>query len=109
MVNRILTGAGFELNKTYKETRFLKPPKTSYCVYFDSIVRRGADSINLITEHSYTIELYSYTKDAEAEAKIEQALDEYAIPFEKLERNWLDSESLYQTVYNFDFIEKEEG
>lgn len=106
MVNKILTGAGFELNKTYKETRFLKPPKTSYCVYFDSIVRRGADSANLIKEHSYTIELYSYAKDAEAEAKIEQALDEYAIQFEKLERTWLDTESLYQTIYNFDFIEK---
>ena len=106
MVNKILTGAGFELNKTYKETRFLKPPKTSYCVYFDSIVRRGADSKNLITEHSYTIELYSYAKDAEAEAKIEAQLDEYAIPFEKLERSWLDSESLYQVVYTFNYREK---
>ena len=106
MVNNILTGAGFELNKTYKETRFLKPPTTSYCVYFDSIVRRGADRLNLITEHSYTIELYSYAKDAEAEAKIERKLDEYAIPYEKLERSWLDTESLYQVVYTFDYIEK---
>lgn len=106
MVNKILTGAGFELNKTYKETRFLKPPKVSYCIYLDSIMRRGADSLNLITEHNYTIELYSYAKDAEAEAKIEAQLDEYAIPFEKSERYWLDSESLYQVVYTFDYIEK---
>jgi hypothetical protein len=106
MVKTILTKAGFIENKTFKETRFLKPPTTSYCVYFDSITRRGADAKNLIKEHSYTIELYAYTKDAEAEAKIEQALDEYAIPYEKLERTWLDSESLYQTVFNFDFIEK---
>lgn len=106
MVSNILTESGFELNKTYKETRFLKPPKVSYCVYFDSVVRRGADSKNLITEHGYTIELYSYTKDPESEAKIESKLDEYAIPYEKIGRTWLESEQLYQVVYTFDYIEK---
>ena len=106
MVKALLTEAGFELNKTFKETRFLKPPKTSYCIYLDNFTRRGGDSVNLIKEHNYTIELYSYTTDAEAEAKIEQALDEYAIPFDKSERYWLDTEQLYQVVYTFDFIEK---
>lgn len=106
MVKSILTGAGFIQGKTFKETRFLKPPKTSYCIYLDDVTRRGADSANLITEHNYTIELYSYTVDAEAEAKIEQALDEYPIVYEKMSRNWLDSEQLYQVVYTFDYIEK---
>lgn len=106
MVKSILTGAGFIQGKTFKETRFLKPPKTSYCIYLDNFTRRGADSVNLIKEHNYTIELYSYTVDAEAEAKIEQALDEYPIAYEKSERYWLDTEQLYQVVYTFDYIEK---
>lgn len=106
MVKKLLTEAGFELNKTFKETRFLKPPKTSYCVYFDSFTRRGGDSVNLIKEHIYSVELYSYTVDIESEAKIEKALDKYAIDYEKSDRYWLESEQLYQVIYNFDYIEK---
>ena len=29
MVDKVLTGAGFIANKTYKETRFIKPPTTT--------------------------------------------------------------------------------
>jgi uncharacterized protein (UPF0305 family) len=106
MVKALLTEAGFELNKTFKETRFLKPPKTSYCIYLDNFTRRGGDSVNLIKEHNYAIELYSYTVDSEAESKIEQALDKYALDYAKSERYWLETESLYQVIYTFDFIEK---
>ena len=106
MVKALLTEAGFELNKTFKETRFIKPPKTSYCIYLHDFTRRGGDSVNLIKENNYTIELYTYTIDAEAEAKIEQTLDKYAIKFDKSERYWLDSEQLYQVVYTFETIDK---
>ena len=106
MVKKILTEAGFIEGKTFKETRFIKPPKTSYAIYLDSIVRRGGDSINLIKEHNYSIELYSYVPDSESEAKIENVLDEYAIQFEKSERYWIDSEQLDQVVYTFDYFEK---
>lgn len=106
MVKRILTGAGFVEGKTFKETRFLKPPQTTYAVYTDSYKRRGADSVNLITEHNYTIELYSYKPDPTAEAKIEKMFDTLSIEYEKSERYWLDTESLYQIVYTFYIIEK---
>jgi hypothetical protein len=106
MVKRILTGAGFEEGKTFKETRFLKPPKTTYAVYMDSFTRRGADGLNLIKEHDYTIELYSYKADPTAEAKIEKMFDTLGIEYDKSERYWLDSEQLYQTVYTFHIIEK---
>lgn len=106
MVKQILTSAGFEEGKTFKETRFLKPPKTTYAVYMDSFTRRGADALNLIKDHTYTIELYAYKQDADAERRIEAVLDELGIPFDKDERYWLESEQLYQTIYTFDFIEK---
>lgn len=106
MVKKILTGAGFEENKTFKETRFLKPPKTTYAVYEDSFTRRGADGLNLIKEHTYTIELYCYAPDPGAEARIEARLDSLGIEFNKDPRYWLESEQLYQVVYTFDFIEK---
>lgn len=106
MVKRILTGAGFVEGKTFKETRFLTPPKSTYAVYLDSYTRRGADGVNLIKEHIYTIELYSYKADPTAETKIEKMLDTSGIEYEKSERYWLDTEQLYQVVYTFDFIEK---
>ena len=106
MVKQVLTGAGFEEGKTFKETRFLKPPKTTYAVYMDSFTRRGADGLNLIKDHDYTIELYSYTPDPEAEARIEAILDELGLEYDKDDRYWIQEEQLYQVVYTFRFIEK---
>lgn len=106
MVKKVLTGAGFEEGKTFKETRFLKPPKTTYAVYMDSFTRRGADGLNLIKDHDYTIELYSYTPDPEAEARIEAVLDELGLEYDKDDRYWIQEEQLYQVVYTFRFIEK---
>ena len=106
MVKQILTGAGFEEGKTFKETRFLKPPKTTYAVYMDSFTRRGADGLNLIKEHNCTIELYSYAPDPEAEAKIETIFDILGLEYDKGDRYWIQEEQLYQVVYTFNFIEK---
>ena len=106
MVKTILTGAGFVEGKTFKETRFLTPPKSTYAVYIDSYTRRGGDGVNLIKEHNYTIEVYSYKVDPTAETNIEKQFDALGIEYEKSERYWLDTEQLYQVVYTFDFIEK---
>lgn len=106
MVKEILTLAGFVENETFKETRFLKPPKSTYAVYMDSYERRGADSLNLIKDHEYTIELYSYKADPGAEARIEKVLDTLGIEYEKESRYWIQEEQLYQVVYSFNYIEK---
>ena len=106
MVNKILTGAGFVLNETYKETRFLKPPRETYAIYNDSIERRGADNLNLVTEHEVTIELYEYAPDPEAEARIEAEFDSRAIEYVKQSRYWIYNEQLYQVIYEFGYIEK---
>lgn len=106
MVKEILTEAGFVENKTFKETRFIKPPKTTYAVYLSEISRYGADNANLITEHNDTIEIYSYAPDPEAEKRTEDALDARGIPYEKESRYWLQEEQLYQTIYTYTYIEK---
>lgn len=106
MVHKILSGSGFEINKTYRETRFITPPKTTYAVYFDSVTRRGADNLNLISEHSTSIEVYEYAPDPEAEAKIEAQFDALGQAYNKAPRYWLDEEQLYQVVYSFEYTEK---
>ena len=106
MVKKILTEAGFVEGETFIETQFLSPPDTTYAVFMDSFTRRGADGLNLLKEHSYTIELYSDFGDPEAEARIEAVLDRYGIEFDKADRIWIQSEQLYETVYTFDVITK---
>lgn len=106
MVKRILTGAGFVENKTFRETLFISPPRTTYAIYHDSFVRRGADGLNLIKDHEYTIELYSYKPDPAAEAKIEATFDEVGIEYDKDDRYWISEQQLYQVVYTFNHIEK---
>ncbi len=108
MIDDILQGAGLVLNTTYKETRFLKPPKTTYAVYHDTHTRRGADMLNCITEHEVNIELYEYKPDPTMEAAIEAQFDARAIPYIKQQRYWIDSEQLYQVIYEFNYIEKED-
>ena len=106
MVNTILSGAGFVLGETYKETRFLKPPSITYAIYGDYQVHRGADDINLLTDHDITIELYEYKPDPDAERRIEAQFDKLGIEFEKQARYWIQEEQLYQVVYEFSYIEK---
>lgn len=104
MVKEILDAAGIE----YAETSFRQPPKNTYAVYLDNVEVRGADDINLLEEHSVTVELYEYSKDPEAERRFEKALDDFAIPYTKQARYWLQEEQLYQVVYDFDYINKKE-
>lgn len=106
MVKKVLTGAGFVEGKTFKETRFLNAPKSTYAVYMDSFTVRGADYVNLIKDHTYTIELYSYKVDKKSEEKIEAMFNELGLEYDKSERYWIESEGLYQIIYTFNFIEK---
>lgn len=106
MVKEVLIGAGFVEGETFRETRFVKPPTTTYAVYMDSFTRRGADGRNLMKEHYFTIELYSYKPDPIAESKIEASLDNFGLEYEKEDRYWIQEEQLYQVVYTFNHIEK---
>lgn len=106
MVNQILTGAGFILNQTYRETRFLKPPATTYAIYNDTKTVRGPDNVNAITEHEVNIELYEYAPDPAAEKSIEDQLDAVGMPYIKQNRYWINEEQLYQVIYEFNYLTK---
>ena len=49
----------------------------------------------------YNIELYTDLKDFSLERKIEEALDEASIFYNKSE-TWIESESLYEVLYTFE-------
>lgn len=106
MVKAVLEKAGFTEGVTFKQTRFMKVPKETFAVYLDSYEARGSDDLNMIKDHSATIEMYAYKPDPAKEKAIETALDAYAINYNKQDRQWLDSEQMYLTVYDFDYITK---
>jgi len=106
MVEEILTTAGFVEGKTFTESRFLTPPKTTYAVYNDSIERRGGDNINLLSQHDITLELYEYKPDSEAEKALEAQLDINGLEYAKESRFWIQQEQIYQVVYDFSYYEK---
>lgn len=91
----------------HRETRFVSPPKNkSYAVWSVSYDRRGTDNFNAVNEEDYTIELYEYSPDKETEAKIEAQFDLLAIPYTKQERYFIQSEQLYQIIYEFTLTRK---
>lgn len=102
MLDKILKETGLP----YREARFLKPPDSTYLVFNDSIERRGGDTINLITDHDITLELYSYKPDPVAEKKIEDQLDLNAIEWVKQARYWIQEEQIYQVIYEFSYTIK---
>lgn len=107
MVRQILTDAGFVEGKTFKECRFLTPPRETYAVYNDSQSRRGSDDGNLLTEHNCSIEVYCYRPDPEAEKRLEDVFDRYAIAYDKAPRFWIQDENLYQIIYDIEYIRKD--
>lgn len=93
-------------NFAWKELRYIKTPSLPYNIYIDETVYRGADNLNNIIEHNISLEHYSETIDADNEKVIEDFLNEEELHFEK-EREWLNEEELYVTVYTLEtFLEK---
>ncbi|QNU66918.1 hypothetical protein EHE19_019170 [Ruminiclostridium herbifermentans] len=87
------------------EERFLKPPALPYIIFIDHTDIRGADNKNCIATRQISIELYSDKINHEAEQKVEELLNKKAIHYSK-NRTWLQAEMFFQTVYDFNLIEK---
>jgi len=104
MINEIAKAAGLKLRKT----RHTKPPSGTYGTYMDAVEAGGADGVNLLRIHDYTLEVYAPTADELAAAgnSIEEALDERGIPWTKQGGYWLQEEQKYQEIYEFTHIEK---
>lgn len=82
------------------------PPADTYAIYFDEVTTDGPDGYNWILVHDCTVELYELTKDAAAEAKLEQVLNGEGIRWIKQSRYWLQSVQRYQVIYEFTIFEK---
>ena len=87
------------------EERFLKPPPLPYVVFTDNTEIGGADDKNCIADRSINVELYSLKVDHISETLIENLLNEKAIDF-KRDRVWIDTEMMFETIYDFNLVEK---
>lgn len=89
------------------EVCFKKPPPYPYIVFIEKRDTSGADNKICIANRKISIELYSEKIDKECEKLIEDLLDEKSIENEK-DRIWIESEKHFQTIYDFNLVEKME-
>ena len=79
---------------------FTKSPEIPFCVYLTGDrTQRGSDSINLLEEHAFRIELYTETKNEELENRILKAFNDKEID---IYETYIESEHLYQVVFEFE-------
>lgn len=102
MVNELLNRAGIP----GRRTRFPKPPAGTYAVWFDDITTDGPDGIPAILTHDVEVEVYEPAPDDEKETAFEAALTAAGLQWTKQDRYWLQTEQLYQVLYNFSYMEK---
>lgn len=87
------------------DTCFLKPPSLPYILFLEDRDVGGADNKNCIANTSIKVELYSDKINSMAEQQIENLLNEKAIEYKK-ERIWIKDDNFFETVYDFNLIEK---
>jgi hypothetical protein len=103
MVKEIVTAAGIK----ERGSRFVKPPAGIYAVWHDDIETDGPDNMPpLIFKHSVTLEVYEPKKDDAKLAPLERELSARGLHWTKQDRLWIQSEQMYQTIYEFTYIEK---
>jgi hypothetical protein len=85
------------------EERFLRPPALPYIVFTESRKIYGADNKNKIASRNISIELYSEKIDTASENCVESLLN--GIDYNK-DRIWIQSDLFFQTIYDFELVEK---
>lgn len=97
-----------ETGLPFTPVAFNNPPGESYATYNEEITRRGADSMNCITEHDVSVEVYSYDfYDDGAVQAVASALDRHVLEYKKYDTTFINSEHLYCTRFEFSFIVKD--
>jgi len=87
------------------ENCFLRALALPYIVFLQDSKNSGADNKICLIERNITVELYSSKVNREKENEIEEILIKNSIEFSK-NRTWIDSEKVFQTVYDFNLYEK---
>lgn len=102
MVNKILTAAGVQ----GRRGRFTGKQPDTYAVWMDDITTDGPDGLPRIFRHDITLELYENKPDDKAETALEEAIVAEGLQYTKQDRYWIQSEQMYQVIYEFNYIEK---
>lgn len=102
MVTEILTAAGIP----YRRGRLTGRKAPTEAVYLDDITATGPDGLPCILHHDITVELYEDRPDDAAERALEDAITAAGLRWTKQDRYWLQSEQMYQVIYEFTYIEK---
>ena len=106
MVNEILTAAGIQ----GRRGRFTGKAPATYVVWLDDVTtEQGPDPLSgvpQLRQHDISLELYETKPDDAAETALEVAMSDKGLNWTKQDRYWLQSEQLYQVVYEFTFYEK---
>lgn len=82
-------------------------PALAHIVYFDDVEADGPDNLNMFFRHNVTVELYEPTREDSTYKAIEAELNTRGIRYSKMTRRWQSNLQLYQTIYDFSYIEKE--
>lgn len=77
------------------------PDPPFICYLIPSSDNFSADGVAYYKINQYNIELYTDLKDLSLERKLEEALDEASIFYNKSE-TWIESDSLYEVLYTFE-------
>lgn len=96
------------------ENHFIKPPKLPYLIFNQDIDVRGISKDNLIIDSDVSVELYASKIDQELERKVRKVIiddllnvsnndDEIEI---SQNREYIESEQMYMTTFDFNLIEK---
>ena len=102
MVKEILAAAGIQ----ERGSRFVKPPAGTYAVWFDHITTDGPDGEPpRIFTHDVIVELYEPKPDNAAVEALEAAMSAAGMLWTKQDRLWIQSEQMYQTIYEFSYTE----
>lgn len=86
-------------------SHFNSPPPTPFIVYMtDGTSNYFADNKVYRKGTPITVELYTDKKDLSAEQKLEDILDQNEIPWEVTGQPWIESEKLFQRIYEIGVI-----
>lgn len=99
-LHTILEATGFPVAYSHFKTR-PSVPFIAYSVAYSSNLT--ADNMTYKKISNVDIELYTDKKDLEAENTLETILNVNKIPFQTIE-NYIDSEKLFQTIYEITII-----
>ena len=108
MIKTILQAASIPA----RAVQWSSPPEETYALYFDDVEVDGSDGLEVvILRHAAMVELYAPTLDdaLAAETTFESQLLARGLRWTKQATYWLKDVQRYQTIYEFDFIEKKEG